>query len=163
VYGSPAAGRTAVINTPGGGSSRNVRRPDLVAGVSPFLNNDRTYLNPAAFAAPKPGTEGNMMRGSVKGPDFRQCDFIVHKSFRLNESSSIDFRSEFFNIFNLTNFGNPPGLLPNVLGTGTNQLQPGQPYTSAAAGTWGIENQTVERLVGQGTNRQIQFALRFNF
>ena len=29
-WGGPAAGRTAVINTPGGGNTRNVRRPDLM-------------------------------------------------------------------------------------------------------------------------------------
>src|SRR5262249_37231132 len=32
LWGGPAAGRTAVINTPGGGNSRNVRRPDLIPG-----------------------------------------------------------------------------------------------------------------------------------
>jgi len=163
VYNSPGAGRTAVINTPGGGASRNVRRPDVVPGVSPFLDADRAFLNPAAFTTPKPGTVGNLMRGALKGPNFRQCDFTVNKKFRLTESSGIEFRAEFFNIFNLTNFLNPPATLPNVLGTGTNQLQPGQPYTAAAAGTFGVLNQTVERTVGQGTNRQIQFDLRFSF
>jgi hypothetical protein len=163
VYNSPGTGRTAVINTPGGGASRNVRRPGVVPGVNPFLDADRAFLNPAAFTTPKPGTYGNLMRGALKGPDFRQCDFIVNKKFRVTESSSVDFRAEFFNIFNLTNFANPPSTLPNVVGTGTNQLQPGQPYTAAAAGSFGIMNQTVERTVGQGTNRQIQFALRFSF
>jgi len=47
--------------------------------------------------------------------------------------------------------------------TGTNQLQPGQPYTAAAAGAFGINNSTVARTVGLGANRQIQFALRLNF
>jgi len=62
----------------------------------------------------------------------------------------------------VTNFANPPATLPNALGTGTNQLQPGQPFT-AVAGTFGNLNRTVERTVGLGTNRQIQFALRLNF
>jgi hypothetical protein len=60
VFATPGAGRTAVINTPRGGSSRNVRRPDLIAGVNPFLDQDRNFLNPAAFATPKPGTFGNL-------------------------------------------------------------------------------------------------------
>jgi hypothetical protein len=140
-----------------------VRRPDVVSGVNPFLDADRAFLNPAAFTTPKPGTAGNLMRGALKGPDFHQCDIIVNKKFRVTETSHIDFRAEFFNILNLTNFLNPPATLPNVLGTGTNQLQPGQPYTAAAAGTFGVLSQTVERTVGQGTNRQIQFALRFSF
>jgi hypothetical protein len=163
VYGSPAAGRTAVINTPGGGSSRNARRPDVVAGVNPYLNNDRALINPAAFSIPKPGTVGNLMRGAVRGPDYRQFDFIVNKKFRISESSSVDFRAEFFNVFNLTNFASPPVMLPNQLGIGTNLLQPGQPFTSAAAGSFGVMTSTVEKTVGMGTQRQIQFALRYSF
>jgi hypothetical protein len=162
-YNSAAAGRTAVINTPGGGASRNVRRPDLVAGVDPYLKQDRALLNPAAFSIPRPGTYGNLMRGSLRGPSFRQFDFIVNKKFRVTETSSFDFRAEFFNLFNLTNFASPPVTLPNQLGVGTNLLQPGQPYTAAAAGSFGVMSSTVEKTVGLGTNRQIQFALRFNF
>jgi hypothetical protein len=68
-----------------------------------------------------------------------------------------------FNIFNHPNFANPPATLPNALGIGVNQIQPGQPFTSAAAGSFGILNSTVAKTVGLGTNRQIQFALRLNF
>ena len=42
------AGFTAVVNAPGGGASRQTRRPNLLAGVSPYLNNDRNFLNPSA-------------------------------------------------------------------------------------------------------------------
>ena len=163
VYGSPAVGRTAVINTPGGGASRNVRRPDLVPGANPFLDNGRLFLNPAAFAIPKPGVYGNLTRNSVHGPIFRQIDFLLDKRFRVNESTNVEFRTEFFNIFNFTNYANPPATLPSALGTGTNEIQPGQAFTAAAAGTFGILNRTVECSVGLGTNRQIQFALRLNF
>jgi hypothetical protein len=161
--GSPCATCTAVINTLGGGASRNVRRPDLVPGVPIFLNNDRTLLNPAAFAIPQPGTFGSVMRGMVHGPGFHQFDFALAKTFSLGETANIQFRTDFFNLFNHPNFANPPGLLPNALGTGTNQLQPGQPFTSAAAGSWGILNSTVTRTVGLGANRQIEFALRISF
>src|SRR5204862_3265204 len=40
VFNNPAADRTAVINTPNGGASRNVRRPDLVPGVDPFITSE---------------------------------------------------------------------------------------------------------------------------
>ncbi len=158
------AGFTAVINTPGGGASRNVRRPDLISGVNPYLNNDRSLLNPAAFATPAPGTFGNLPRNALRGPNFKQFDMVLNKRFRLGETTNIEFRSEFFNIFNQTNFANPSSTLNNALGTGNNQLQPGQPFTQNAAGsTFGLLRQTVERTVGLGTNRQIQFALRLNF
>jgi hypothetical protein len=87
----------------------------------------------------------------------------------------VEFRTEIFNILNRANFANPgstlnvglPTLTFNttanafVLGSG---LQPGQSFTQSAAGaTFGLLRQTVERTVGLGTNRQIQFAFRLNF
>jgi hypothetical protein len=164
-YGGPAVGRTAVINTPGGGNSRNVRRPDLIAGVNPFINKDRQVLNPAAFAIPQPGTFGNLERNLLHGPSFFQQDLIVAKKFAITEGTNLEFRSEFFNIFNSTNFGSPPAQFPSTFGT-TNAmtLQPGQPFSTATAtSAFGLNNRTVERTVGLGTNRQIQFALRLNF
>jgi hypothetical protein len=164
IFGSPAAGRTAIINTPGGGASRNVRRPDLIAGVDPYIHvNGTAFINPAAFAIPAPGTFGNLKRGALRGPDFKQFDLVTSKRFTIAESANLEFRAEIFNIFNRANFANPPVTLPNALGTGLNQIQPGQPFTSAAAGTFGIVNSTVAKTVGLGTNRQIQFALRLNF
>ena len=59
---------------------------------------------------------------------------------------------------------NPSGTLANALGTGTNQIQPGQAFTQAAAGsTFGLLRSTVGTTVGLGTNRQIQFAARVSF
>src|SRR5262245_35453212 len=164
-YGGPSMGRVAVINKPGGGASRNISRPDLIAGVNPFLDQDRQVLNPAAFAIPKPGTFGNLERNLLHGPSFFQQDVILAKKFILTESTNLEFRSEFFNIFNGTNFATPPAQLPNTFGTTTAvTLQPGQPFSTATAtSAFGLNNRTVERVVGLGTNRQIQFALRLNF
>jgi hypothetical protein len=164
IFSTPAAGRTAIINTLGGGASRAVRRPDLVPGVDPYLTvNGTAFLNPAAFAIPAPGTFGNLQRGLLRGPNFAQFDMILDKRFRITETSSLEFRTEIFNIFNHANFANPPVTLPNALGTGTNQLQPGQPFTAAAAGSFGVLSSTVTKTVGLGTNRQVQFALRYTF
>ena len=169
------AGFIAMVNAPGGGSSRQTRRPDVVTGVSPYLNGDRNFLNPAAFAIPAAGAYGNLSRNALKGPDFRQFDLILNRRFRFSETQNLEFRTEIFNMFNHANFANPastinvalPTLAFNttanafVLGSG---LQPGQAFTQNAAGsTFGLLRQTVERTVGLGTNRQIQFALRYNF
>ncbi|HWO01275.1 MAG TPA: carboxypeptidase regulatory-like domain-containing protein [Blastocatellia bacterium] len=164
-YGGPGAGRVAVINTPGGGNSRNVRRPDLIPGVNPFINKDRTILNPAAFAIPAPGTFGNLVRNQIHGLPFFQQDVIISKKFTITESVNIQFRAEIFDVFNGTNFANPPAQLPSTFTTGPAlTLQPGQPFSASTAGAaFGVVNRTVERTVGLGTNRQIQFALRLNF
>jgi hypothetical protein len=160
----PCATCVAVINTPGGGASRNVRRPDIVPGVDPYLKNGLQWLNPAAFAIPQPGTFGNMQRGSIRGPNFVQADLLVSKKFGVSDGRAVEFRWEVYNLFDRTNFANPPAQIVPTLGTGTNQAQPGQPLTQAQAGaTFGVLNSTLNRTVGLGTNRQMQFALRFVF
>lgn len=170
-------GFIAVVNTPGGGNSRNIRRPDLIAGVNPYLNNDRNFINPAAFATPTPGSWGNLGRNQLSGPTFRQIDMILAKRFHITETMNVEFRTEVFNIFNQTNFANPSTTLALALptltfNTGTsvytastsNVVQPGQAYTQSAAGsTFGLLRSTVGRTVGLGSNRQVQFAFRFNF
>ncbi len=154
-------GFTAVVNTPGGGNSRNVRRPNLIEGVNPFLDADRNFLNPAAFSTPAPGTFGNMKRNQLSGPGFKQVDLILAKRFRFSEKMNFEFRTEIFNIFNETNFANPGSTLNNSLSA---TFQPNQPFTQSLAGpTFGVLTSTVGRTVGLGSNRQIQFGFRFNF
>ena len=159
-----------------------MRRPNLIPGVDPYLNSDRSLLNPAAFAIPSPGTFGDLPRNALRGPNFQQVDLILNKRFPITETVKLEFRTEIFNVLNRTNFALPSSAL-NValpalsvinpttangltapiftLGSG---LQPGVAYTQAAAGsTFGLLRQTVERTVGLGTNRQIQFAVRLNF
>jgi hypothetical protein len=155
------AGFTAVVNTPGGGASRNIRRPDLVPNQPLYLNNDRNILNPAAFTTPAPGTWGNLPRNALRGPNFKQLDMTFIKAFGIAEGVNLQFRTEIFNILNTPNFNNPSASLPTVL---TAAFQPGQPYTQSLAGnTFGLLRSTVSRTVGLGSPRQIQFALRLTF
>jgi hypothetical protein len=172
VFLNPAADRTAVINTPGGGTTRSTRRPDLIRGVNPFIKDGGLlYLNPAAFATPAPGTFGNLERNSLHGPWMRQLDLVVSKRIPMGQGRNVELRSEFFNVLNITNFALPVGTLPNALPANrnadgslpTNTVQPGQAYTSTAAGTFGRYTSTVGRTVGLGTPRQIQLAIRFQF
>ena len=168
VFANPASDRVAIVNTPGGGNTRNVRRPDLVPGVDPFLSSGGLiFLNPAAFATPQPGTFGNLERNSLHGPNFNQLDVVISKRFPLSGTSNFEFRTEVFNLFDTVNFSNPVGTLPQAIPTAAlteaNRVQPGQPYTAAAAGTFGRLTSTVGRTVGLGTSRQVQFAFRFNF
>jgi hypothetical protein len=167
-FNNPAADRVAIINTPGGGNTRNVRRPNLVPGVDPFVTSGGlVFLNPAAFSTPLPGAWGDLKRNSIHGPGFQQIDMVFSKRFPMGQTSNLQFRAEIFNLFNHTNFSNPVGTLPNALPssslTESNKVQPGQAYTAAAGGTFGTLTGTVGRTVGLGTNRQVQFAIRVNF
>jgi hypothetical protein len=158
----------AVVNTPGGGQSRQIRRPDYVAGVDPYVQaNGTVFLNPAAFSTPLPGTFGNAGRYSLHGPSLFQADFTVQKQFKIKENTSVQLRAEVYNVLNHTNFANPPAQLPNALPSKigqANSVQPGQAFGATTQGaTFGVFNSTLDRTVGLGTSRQMQLSMRVNF
>lgn len=156
-------GFVAVINTPGGNSTRATRRPDLVPGVNPIsvVGGNLLFLNPQAFTTPRPGTYGNLARNAIFGPSFHQFDLTFQKRFSLTERIKLEFRAEIYNLLNRANFDNPPANLPAVFNSG---FQPGAAFSTQTAGqTFGVLNGTVGRIVGLGTQRQSQFSLRLSF
>src|SRR5712671_2629396 len=92
-----------------GGNGNNFNRPDRVAGCDPYSNQTKTqFINPACFTQPADGQLGNASRVPVYGPDFVNTDFSVIKQFRLPwENMGLNFRAEFFNLFNHAQFGQP--------------------------------------------------------
>jgi len=106
------------------------------------------YLNPAAFAAPSPGTFGNCRPFAFYGPSLRSADLSLFKEIPINERFRLQFRSEFFNAFNHPNFASP----------GPSQ---------GSNGTFQISN-TISPILGTGSGgpgdpREIQFALKLFF
>jgi hypothetical protein len=66
----------------------------------------------AAFGCYDPallGTLGNTRRTICCGPHISSTDFAILKSINIGEGKRVDFRAEFFNIFNHTQFFNPDG------------------------------------------------------
>lgn len=55
------------------------------------------------------GTLGNAKRTICCGPHISQTDIAILKTFAISEHKHLDFRAEFFNIFNHTQFFNPDG------------------------------------------------------
>jgi len=162
-----------IINVPGGGNSRNRRRPDLVSNVDPYLHGVTgsgavPWLNPAAFAVSLPGTYGNLGRNAFRGPGMHQWDLTLSKKFPFKENRNVEFRAECYNILNhavfqIPNYATVSGGFAR-LADATGPIQPGQPYTSSAAGgNFGGLTSTVSNQVGAGTNRQFQMVLRVNF
>ncbi len=68
IFGAPAVGRVAVINTPGGGASRNVRRPDLIPGVDPYLKNGTQWSEPCRVRDTGAGRVGQPAARSAARP-----------------------------------------------------------------------------------------------
>ncbi|MGA2268307.1 MAG: TonB-dependent receptor [Bryobacteraceae bacterium] len=89
-----------------------VQRPNLVGdttGQSGPAMLDH-YWNSAAFAIPAVNTPyGNLGRNALRMPNFWQWDLGVNKSFKIpaREGMAVQFRSEFFNFLNHSNFGPP--------------------------------------------------------
>lgn len=167
VFSKPAADRQALLNVPGGGSSVVAYRPNLIPGVNPYLKNDRNFLNPAAFSIPAPGELGNLSRGALRGPRVRIIDFSLQKKFDLDgegeKGKKLVFNMDLTNLFNFTNFKLASAKLDNKLGTDTNELQPGQPYTAVAVPDFGVMTTTFKRKSDLGSSRQIQFGVSLKF
>jgi hypothetical protein len=118
-----------------------VQRPNLVGdptGASGAARIDQ-YFNKAAFAIPPASAPfGNVGRNAFRTPNFWQWDLGVNKNFRIpaREGMAVQFRSEFFNVLNHTNF-----------------VAPNADITSAAFGT----------IRATYSPRQVQFALKLLF
>jgi len=86
--------------------------PDLVAPFKTMKpqNNGLYYFDPTLFSEDNTfGRIGNSPRTVCCGPHISETDFAILKTFPFSESRQVDFRAEFFNIFNHTQFFNPDG------------------------------------------------------
>jgi hypothetical protein len=89
------------------------QRPDLVPGARLSPAGGRTvaeWINPAAFTAPViTATKwyGDTPRDFVRGPGTWQIDLGASKDIPLREKWVLEFRSEFYNIFNHPQLGQP--------------------------------------------------------
>jgi hypothetical protein len=68
------------------------------------LNN---FLNRAAFAAPAPGTFGNLEYRAVEGPGYGTIDTAFSRLVPLGGTRNLELRIESFNLTNHFNWGNP--------------------------------------------------------
>ena len=108
------------------------------AGVSHAFNaNGVTWINPAAFVDPAPGTFGTSPRNGYYGPGYASVDFSVVKNTKITERISTQFRIEMFNLFNRTNLAPPSttngsglGITADTIGdwNGAPGLGPGEAF-----------------------------------
>ena len=101
--------------------------------------------NVLSFSQPASGELGNANRTPLSGPDFINTDFSIIKHFVPREGMRLDFRTEFFNLFNHPQFGAP----------GYNGAGYGADFASPS--TMAVVNYTVNN------PRLVQFALKLAF
>ena len=132
--GSIGADRPDQIGTPNLSTSRTVREDYFGLGA-----DNASYfsipIDVPGGTGPNEGVFGTLGRDTFRGPAFHNFDVSLLKETPLgHESVKLQFRAEFFNVFNIVNFGLPANI---VLGPG-----------------FGVINHTA------GTSRQIQFSLK---
>jgi hypothetical protein len=128
-----------VIGNPTQWFTNTVCDPRGIVGCSPT----DVFALPAA-----PGNVfhfGSLGRNTITGPGFSNTDFSVLKNTRIAESLRIQFRAEFFDIFNHANFGQPN----RIAVTGTSNF--------------GVITNTRFPTGDSGSSRQVQLALKLIF
>ena len=118
----------------------NTLRPDVIGPVQLVGNVDR-WFDTSVFV-PVAGF-GNLGRNVVIGPGFSNTDFSIIKNTMLSEKIRVQFRAEFFDLFNHPNFGQPGNVVggPNFGRIVNTRFPTGE----------------------SGTSRQVQFALKLLF
>jgi hypothetical protein len=82
-------------------------RPNLVGDPGVSTCTPAQCFNTTAFAVPADYTFGSAGRNILRGPGIQNWDFSILKNFNITESRYVQFRSEFFNVFNHANLNNP--------------------------------------------------------
>jgi hypothetical protein len=102
---------------------------------------------------------GNMGRNIFRDSGFRNVDFSIFKNFTFKERFGVQFRAEFFNLFNRPIFANPYGASS---GTSGGQNDPSTP--SGFGGTSGTPDVNAGNpIVGSGAARDVQLGLKLTF
>jgi hypothetical protein len=127
-------------------SNSNPQCHALVAdgGIAPAaVHTTAAWFNPCAYDHAPSGELSTLARAPLYGPRFVNTDFSAFKNFRVHEEYNVQFRAEFFNLFNHSQFYLPGGP------TGMQDL--------SSLSTFGSIYGTVNN------PRVVQFALRLDF
>jgi hypothetical protein len=84
-------------------------RPDVVGSgkLTQNHNDPDKAFDKSYFGTTPVGRVGTSGRNQYYGPGLQNFDFALAKSFPFTEQTRLQFRADFFNIFNHTNFSNP--------------------------------------------------------
>jgi hypothetical protein len=133
-------------NSYGNGDYTN-QRPNRDTSVDAYAadKGPNGWLNANAWTMPDTGTYGDSPRNGWYGPGLTQFDGSLIKKTKIAETRELEFRAEFFNLFNHPNFDQPYS------------------YWTDGSSSFGQIYNTINRTIGTGTQRQIQFALKMHF
>ncbi len=111
----------------GGPITLAVDTPDQIAPLhimNPRNTPQHFFFDPASFASSQLGQEGNARRRFFHGPGSNNWDIALVKNTKLGERYGVEFRAEFFNLFNHAQFITPSGILTTSFGQVTQAQAP---------------------------------------
>ena len=103
----------------------------------------QTGPNPGLFSFPAFGGPGNLGRNRFVGPGYKNFDMVITKNTKLTERFTVEFRSEYYNVFNHPNFQPPDDLISDA--------------------SFGQSTAEVGRNDGTTGARQLQFGMKLHF
>jgi hypothetical protein len=120
--GSPFTPRMSVNNSYALSTGSMVWFPNVAGNAAlpnPTINE---WFNVSAFAAPTPGTFGNMGRNVLYGPPLKNLNMSLRKTFSITEHVKVDFDADASNVLNHPSFALPdavigPGHIGKITGT----------------------------------------------
>ncbi|MBA3568696.1 MAG: hypothetical protein H0W28_05020 [Pyrinomonadaceae bacterium] len=86
-------------------------RPNVAGDPSLGQRSPERWFNTAAFTFPPRGSFGNAGRNILDGPGYHNVNASLVKNTALSETMNLQFRAEFFNLFNHPNFNLPDNFL----------------------------------------------------
>ncbi len=113
------------------------------------------YFNPACFAPPAPGQDGDVIWPYIKGPAFFNSDLAVYKDFTFREHHKVEFRFSAFNFLNhpLWTFG----------AGGNSDINLNFQNSSGALMQTNQNALTDGRALFKTGRRVVEFAVKYNF
>jgi hypothetical protein len=113
--------------------------------IVPVLNRTtQTGPNVGLFTFPLFGGPGNVGRNSFYGPAYKNFDMVIAKTTKITERINLEFRSEYYNLFNHPNFQQPDNFITD-------------------GSFFGQSSAEVGRNDGTTGARQLQFGLKLHF
>lgn len=138
-----------------------LQRPNLISGVPLYIDDPAVAggrrINRAAFATSNlDRPQGPLGYNALRGFGVSQFDLALRRQFNLNQRLNLQFKVEFFNLFNHPNFGDPVNVLSsNLFGQSTQMF-------GRSLGSGGINGGLIP-LYQIGGPRSTQLALKIQF
>lgn len=90
-----------------------IGNPYNVSSCATSANRCKSWLAFPAFSNPTQGSFGTVQKNTFVGPNFVTFDTSLTRRFQFGEAANLQFRAEYFNVLNHTNFMTPAGTLSN--------------------------------------------------